>query len=161
MLLYLRFSLLATEHATACLQRLLNFPENADLRKLLEKAKSLRALAMNINISSSFPSFGGTYDCSKSTVQKGQRNSFDSVSPKTPLNTVSVSYWEEKWKDLHKEEELREGSRKKHVPTQKKGWTEKVKLRLSRTESDPLPAKLDNGKKNPKPSVRRRLLNDL
>ncbi|PON74158.1 Rab-GTPase-TBC domain containing protein [Parasponia andersonii] len=160
MLLHLRSSLLATEHATSCLQRLLNFPESVDLKKLLQKAKSLQTLALNSNISSS-SQYGGTYDRSKSMVVRGRSDSFDSISPKTPLNQVSVSYWEEKWRFHHREEELRQGSTKKQVPTQKKGWTEKVKLTLSRTESDPSPGKLVNSKKNPKSSVRRRLLEDL
>lgn len=160
MLLYLRSSLLATEHATQCLQRLLNFPENVDLKKLLEKAKSLQTLALTTNRLSS-SSYYGTYDSSKSKTLKGRSESFDSVSPNTPLNQVSVSYWEEKWRVHHREEELRQGSLKKHAPTQKKGWREKVKLGLSRTESDPTPGKLVNSKRNPKPSVRRRLLEDL
>ncbi|KAF3452734.1 hypothetical protein FNV43_RR03167 [Rhamnella rubrinervis] len=161
MLLYLRSSLLATENATSCLQRLLNFPENASLEKLIEKAKSLHSLALNTNISSSSPSFIGTYDHSKSMVVRGHNDSFGSVSPTTPLNLLPESYWEEKWRVLHKEEELKQGDLKEQIPTQKMRWTEKVKLKLSRTESDPTSSKLQNGKKNPKSSVRRRLLDDL
>ncbi|XP_030510103.1 uncharacterized protein LOC115724878 [Cannabis sativa] len=159
MLLHLRSSLLGTEHATSCLQRLLNFPENVDLKKLLEKAKSLQTLALNSNISSS-SSYNGTFNHSKSMVVRGSSESIDS-SPTSPLNLVSVSYWEEKWRVHHREEELRKDSLKKNVPTQKKGWTDKVKLRLSRTESDPCPSNFVKSKKNPKPSVRRRLLEDL
>ncbi|XP_024024136.1 uncharacterized protein LOC112092365 [Morus notabilis] len=159
MLLYLRSSLLATEHATQCLQRLLNFPENVDLNKLLEKAKSLQALALTTNISSS-SSYSGTYD-SRSKALRGRSESFDSVSPNSPLSQVSVSYWEEKWRVHLREEELRQGSLKKRGPTQKKGWTDKVKFGLSRTESDPTPGKIVSGTRNAKSSVRRRLLEDL
>lgn len=161
MLLYLRSSLLATENATSCLQRLLNFPENVNLKKLMEKAKSLQSLALNTNISSSTPPFIGTYDSSKSMVVRHHSDSFGSVSPKTPLNLVPESYWEEKWRVLHREEELKQGDLKKQITTQKKGWKEKVKLSLSRTESDPTSSKFENGKKKPKTSVRRRLLEDL
>ncbi|PQQ20105.1 uncharacterized protein Pyn_02080 [Prunus yedoensis var. nudiflora] len=52
MLLYLRSSLLATENATLCLQRLLNSPEKIDLKKLIQKAKSLQDLALKNNSSS-------------------------------------------------------------------------------------------------------------
>lgn len=161
MLLYLRSSLLATENATSCLQRLLNFPENASLEKLIEKGKSFQSLALSKNISSSSPSFIGAYDRSKSVVVRGYNDSFGSVSPTTPLNLVPESYWEEKWRVLHREEELKRGDSKKQSPKQKKGWTEKVKSKLSRTESDPTSSKLENGKKKMKASVRRRLLDDL
>lgn len=161
MLLHLRSSLLATENATACLQRLLNFPENIDLKKLIQKARSLQALALENNSSSSFPSYIGPYDHSKSKAVRGHSLSIDSVSPKTPLNLVNESYWEEKWRVLHREEELRQDSLKKLVPSQKKRWTEKVKLSLSRSESDPSPAKRENGKKTPRFTVRRKLLEDL
>ncbi|KAJ6354988.1 hypothetical protein OIU77_005564 [Salix suchowensis] len=85
MILHLRSSLLATEHATTCLQRLLNFPENIDLRKLIDKAKSLQALALDTNMSSVSPPFDGIYNHS---VVKGHSHalSSDSISPKTPLN---------------------------------------------------------------------------
>ncbi|KAK6131680.1 hypothetical protein DH2020_034587 [Rehmannia glutinosa] len=49
MILNLRSSLLATENATVCLQRLLNFPNDVNLEKLLAKAKSLHALALEAN----------------------------------------------------------------------------------------------------------------
>jgi TBC1 domain family protein 5 len=159
MLLYLRSSLLATEHATSCLQRLLNFPENVNLKKLMEKAKSLQALALSTNLSSVSPSFGGAFNQSKSAVVRGHSLSSGSVSPKTPLNMFPDSYWEEKWRVLHKAEELGQGDLKKRVPTPKRGWAEKVKLRLSRTGSSP--AKFEGGKKDSKPTVRRSLLEDL
>ncbi|CAA7037982.1 unnamed protein product [Microthlaspi erraticum] len=46
MILCLRSSLLATENAASCLQRLLNFSEKIDVRKIIEKLKSLQALAL-------------------------------------------------------------------------------------------------------------------
>ncbi|PRQ37183.1 putative Rab-GTPase-TBC domain-containing protein [Rosa chinensis] len=161
MLLHLRSSLLATENATACLQRLLNFPENIDLKKLIQKATSLQALALENNSSSSFPSYMGPYEHSKSKAVRGHSLSIDSVSPKTPLSLVNESYWEEKWRVLHREEELRQDILKQQVPSQKKRWTEKVKLSLSRSESAPSPAKCENGKKTPRFAVRRKLLEDL
>ncbi|TQE03609.1 hypothetical protein C1H46_010740 [Malus baccata] len=161
MLLYLRSSLLAAENATACLQRLLNFPENIDLKKLIQKAKSLQDLALKNNSSPSLLLYSGPYEHSKSMNARGHSLSVDSVSPKTPLSLVPESYWEEKWRVLHREEELRQNDMKKQVPSHKKRWTEKVKLSLSRTESEPSPSKSENGKKNPRFSVRRRLLQDL
>lgn len=161
MILHLRSSLLATENATTCLQRLLNFPENIGLRKLIDKARSLQSLALEANISLS-PSFDGAYNYSKSMVVRGHTHSLssDSNSPRTPLNGVPDSYWEEKWRVLHKAEELRHGSLGDQNPTRKKRWTEKVKLTLSRTESDPSPAKVGSGKDH-KSSIRRSLLEDL
>lgn len=160
MLLYLRSSLLATENATLCLQRLLNFPKNVDLKKLIEKAKSLQTLALQSNISSS-PSLSGAYHHhSKSMVARSNGLSSGSVSPKTPLSLVPESYWEEKWRVLHREEEFKQSGSKNQNAAQKKGWSEKVRF-LYRTESDPSPAKLAGGKKNTKSSVRRRLLADL
>ncbi|KAM1519812.1 hypothetical protein ACFX1Z_022574 [Malus domestica] len=161
MLLYLRSSLLATENATACLQRLLNFPENIDLKKLIQKAKSLQDLALKNNSLPSLLSYFGPYEHSKSMTVRGHSLSVDSVSPKAPINLVPESYWEEKWRVLHREEEIRQDDLKKQVPSQKKRWTEKVKLSLSRTESDPSPSKSEHGKRNPRFSVRRRLLQDL
>ncbi|KAJ6354989.1 hypothetical protein OIU77_005564 [Salix suchowensis] len=76
MILHLRSSLLATEHATTCLQRLLNFPENIDLRKLIDKAKSLQALALDTNMSSVSPPFDGIYNHSvvKGSGKKVQKS---------------------------------------------------------------------------------------
>ncbi|GAV81470.1 RabGAP-TBC domain-containing protein [Cephalotus follicularis] len=161
MMLYLRSSLLATENATSCLQRLLNFPENIKLKNIIEKAKSLQALAMDANIYSSPTSFNGAHTRSKSMVVSGHNLSSDSLSPKTPLRVVPDTYWEEKWRVLHKAEELRQGSLGKENPTQKKGWSEKVRLTLSRTASDPSHGKVKRDKKEPKSSVRRSLLDDL
>ncbi|KAJ7955835.1 TBC1 domain family member-like protein [Quillaja saponaria] len=160
MLLYLRSSLLATENATSCLQKLLNFPENLNLKKLLEKAKSLQELALTSNISSSSLSFGEAYSQRKPAIVRSHTLSSDSVSPKSPLNLIPESYWEEKWRVLHKAEDLGQGSLEKQVPTRRKRWSEKVKFILKRAESDPPPAKVKNDRKD-KVSVRCSLLEDL
>lgn len=137
MILYLRSSLLATEYATSCLQRLLNFPEEVDINKLMAKARSLQVLALDSNVrsSSSAPLEIYSYERSKSLVVVRSHVS-DSVSPKTPKNVVPESYWEEKWRDLHKEEEL-----KKSAPVKKKRWSDRLRLSFSRTESDKSPSK--------------------
>lgn len=162
MILHLRSSLLATENATKCLQRLLNFPEDINLGKLIAKAKSLQALAVDANNSAPVIDHTGVYGRSQSTVVRGHSHSVDLSSPKTPLGSVvPESYWEEKWRVLHKEEESKQNSAEKQVPTRRKGWSEKVKMRLTRTESDPTPDTVDNRRKIPKSSVRRSLLKDL
>lgn len=154
MILNLRSSLLATENATACLQRLLNFPDDVKLVKLVTKAKSLQTLAINVNNSSSMVVH---YDGRKPVITRGHTLSLDGTSPRTPLNVVPESYWEEKWRDMHKEEHKQE----EKVPTIRKGWSERVKLRLSRTESDPSPSTKNGRTKRSDPSVRRSLLDDL
>lgn len=163
MILHLRSSLLATETATSCLQRLLNFPENINLTKLIEKAKTLQSIALCADMSSSSNQYSlvWAHDWSKSKVLRGHSLSVDSSSPKTPLNVVPDSYWEGKWRDLHKEEELQKQNPGKQIPTRKKGWTEKVKSSITRTESDPSPTKAQSSQKEPKLQVRRSLLEDL
>ncbi|KAL5199777.1 hypothetical protein ABZP36_020980 [Zizania latifolia] len=79
MMLHLRSSLLGSEHATSCLVRLLNFPEDIDLKSLIGKAKLLQSFALKAN----FPS----------SPLRGK-------SPLTPPN-----YWEETWKILQMSEE--------------------------------------------------------
>ncbi|KAK7303930.1 hypothetical protein RJT34_14851 [Clitoria ternatea] len=160
MLLHLRSSLLATENPTKCLQRLLNFPENINIENLLEKAKSLQALALSVDISSSSLLFIGSHYESKSMFTRSVTLPSDSVSPKTSLNLLPDSYWEEKWRVAHKAEELKQDGLEKQVPTRKKGWTEKVKFSLRRAESDPL-SRIQSGKKESKATVRRSLLEDL
>ncbi|RYR13742.1 hypothetical protein Ahy_B04g070574 isoform A [Arachis hypogaea] len=132
MLLHLRSSLLATENPTTCLQRLLNFPENINIKKLLEKAKSLQARALIMTRSQTLPS--------------------ETVSPKTPVNLLTDSYWEEKWRVAHEAEELKQDGIEQQIPTRKKGWTEKVKHTLRRAGSDPPPSRIKNGKKESCPS---------
>nr|ADB08056.1 microtubule-associated protein [Nicotiana benthamiana] len=161
MILHLRSSLLATENTTTCLQRLLNFPEDINLGRLIAKAKSLQLLAVDANNSAPLIDHTGIYGKNQSTVVRGHSHSVDLSSPKTPRGpVVPESYWEEKWRVLHKEEERKQNSAEKQVPNRRKGWSEKVRLRLTRTESAPTPSTVDNGKKAPK-SVRRSLLNDL
>ncbi|KAK3026804.1 hypothetical protein RJ639_041462 [Escallonia herrerae] len=161
MILHLRSSLLATETATSCLQRLLNFPEDISQEKLIAKAKSLQALALDANISAPLPAYTGAYDRSKPVAVIGHSLSSDAISPGSPLNVVPDSYWEEKWRVLHKEEARKHGSAEKQGQNRIKGWSEKVRLRLSRTESDPSPSKAGSRKRDPRPSVRRSLLDDL
>jgi TBC1 domain family protein 5 len=83
MMLHLRSSLLGSEHATSCLVRLLNFPDEIDLKNLIEKAKLLQPLALEENLPSS-PLTG--------------------KSPLTPPN-----YWEETWKTLQMSGDKRSG----------------------------------------------------
>ncbi|XP_006656328.1 TBC1 domain family member 5 homolog B-like [Oryza brachyantha] len=83
MMLHLRSSLLGSEHATSCLVRLLNFPEDIDLKSLINKAKLLQPFALEAN----FPS----------SPLRGK-------SPLTPPN-----YWEETWKILQMSGEKRSG----------------------------------------------------
>ncbi|CAL5041552.1 unnamed protein product [Urochloa decumbens] len=74
MMLHLRSSLLGSEHATSCLVRLLNFPEDIDLKSLIEKATLLQSFALEANMPSS------------------------PVRGKSLLTTPN--YWEETWKIL-------------------------------------------------------------
>ncbi|CAA3026971.1 Ypt Rab-specific GTPase-activating GYP6 [Olea europaea subsp. europaea] len=159
-ILHLRSPVLATENATACLKRLLNFPDDINLVKLLAKATSLQALAVDA-IKTSLPIYPGLYYKSQSVSTRGHSLSLDVTSPRTPLNVVLDSYWEEKWRDLHKEEESNEVVARKQVPHSRKGWSERVRLRLSRTESEPSSSKVGKIPKDQKPSVRRNLLKDL
>ena len=161
MLLHLRSSLLATENPTICLQRLLNFPKNTDINKLLEKAKSLQALALSTDISSSTPSLVGFHNQGKSIIARSMTLPSESGSPKTPLNLLTDSYWEEKWRVAHRAEEFKQDGVENKVPTQKKRWTEKVKFSLKRAESDPSSSTIKGGKKESKETVRRSLLEDL
>ncbi|RRT53522.1 hypothetical protein B296_00034289 [Ensete ventricosum] len=137
MLLYLRSSLLATETATTCLQRLLNFPQNPDTNKLIEKAKSLQELAL---LSNMLPSSSSQRDSNKGQFRgsRGYSLPSGSASPVPPLNVVPDGYWEEKWRVLHKDEELREQSNSDQGSAKKKLAE---KLSLSRTKSEPLNAK--------------------
>ncbi|KAI8571439.1 hypothetical protein RHMOL_Rhmol01G0120500 [Rhododendron molle] len=165
MILCVRSSLLATENATSCLQRLLNFPANVNLKKILLKAKSLQVLALEANDSSTpLPTHpGGGFERSIKNVHvRSHSLTVDSVSPRTPLSLVPESYWEEKWRDMHKAEEVKQSRSVKQITNSKKGWSEKVRLSLSRTGSALSPSKVDgSSKKDPKLSVRRSLLEDL
>ncbi|RDX82011.1 TBC1 domain family member 5-like A [Mucuna pruriens] len=156
MLLHLRSSLLATENPTKCLQRLLNFPADINIEKLLEKAKSLQDLALSVDISSSSLLFIGSCHQTKSMFARSVTLPSESVSPKTPLNLLPDSYWEEKWRVAQKAEELKQDALEKQVPTRKRGWTEKVKFSLRRAESGPPLSRIQGGK-----NFRRSLLEDL
>ncbi|CAA7062433.1 unnamed protein product [Microthlaspi erraticum] len=159
MILYLRSSLLATENATSSLKRLLNFPEDVDLCRVIEKAKSLQSLALEINNARC----GGDLILKKPAA-RGHSLSVDSISlgSSSPVGKVPESYWEEKWRVLNSAEE--EERKKKVLLVErpkggKKSWSERVKLRLSRTESDPSPA--EAVRSGNKPPIRRSLLDDL
>ncbi|KAL2654291.1 hypothetical protein R1flu_022419 [Riccia fluitans] len=115
MLLYIRPALLAAPDATACLQRLLNFPQVPDVRDLIETAKSLQLLAQAAerapNPSLSRNSRASDISRSVKHVRSG------SISPPTATHhvlrhqksascspdvlrasmTLPGSYWEEKW----------------------------------------------------------------
>ncbi|CAL9196053.1 unnamed protein product [Musa hybrid cultivar] len=156
MLLHLRSSLLATENATFCLQRILSFPKNPDMKILLEKAKSLEILAIDSNklLSSSQE----TSNKNKLAITRGYNLSSGSSSARTPPNQVPDSYWEEKWNLLHKTEETLMRS---------DGFLDSSGMKflgersiLSRTASHPSPAD-DGGRKNKHFSVRHKLLDDF
>ncbi|XP_058113579.1 uncharacterized protein LOC131256645 [Magnolia sinica] len=160
MLLHLRSSLLATENATTCLQRLLNFPEKINLKKLIEKAKSLQALALDACFSPLPPL--GPLGRSKSTVVTGYHgHSSGSNSPRTPLSSVPDSYWEEKWRVLHKAEELKQGNQSDPILMGIKVSPGKGRVILSRAESAPSSTRVTVGRKDLRTAVRRRLLEDL
>lgn len=168
MILYLRSSLLATENATSCLQRLLNFPEDINLEKLIKKAKSLQALAVDANNSAPLPMHAsGALDQHQLAKSRGHHNSLSSdssVLTGTPASFVPESYWEEKWRIMQKEAERKQGSNsEKQIRNRLKGWSERVRLRLSRSESDPSPSKgTESGRRDhQRQSVRRSLLEDL
>ncbi|KAF5813351.1 putative Rab-GTPase-TBC domain-containing protein [Helianthus annuus] len=164
MILYIRSSILATETATSCLQRLLNFPKDVNLGKLLKKANSLVNDAINAMRSAPPPMYSdGFHEPVKPVTTMGFRThslSSDAAAPRSPLSVVRDSYWEEKWRVLHKEEEQKQTNPQKQ--SQRKGWSEKVKSRLLRTESDPSSSKAYGEKTGPsRRRVRRSLLDDL
>ncbi|KAL9991551.1 putative Rab-GTPase-TBC domain-containing protein [Helianthus debilis subsp. tardiflorus] len=121
MILYLRSSLLATENATSCLQRLLNFPEDVNLRKLLTKAKSLMNLAT---------------DALNSVLEpRGHRHSLssDQAAHASPRGGVRENYWEEQWRVMNKEaEDRKQAGISKQVRNRIRCWSEKVKARLAK-----------------------------
>lgn len=159
MILYVRSSLFATEDATTCLKRLLNFPENIDVKKLIDKAKSLQGLALDTTTCPS-PSLG-TLNGSKLVNIRTQSLPSGSVSPRTPLSLVPDSYWEEKWRVLHKEEQLKQGRQSDPRSAGGKGLRLKERLNLIRMGSAPSSVKVAERKKDGHSSIRRRLLEDL
>lgn len=159
MILCLRSSLLATENAASCLQRLLNLPEKIDVRKVIEKAKSLQALALDEDVRSSALSVNNVFDQSVSPAIPARTNSFPSgsTSPKSPLIITPQSYWEEKWRVLTAEEEKQTPSTP--PPPKKKASWFKVK-RLFRAESGPTHSAKTESKAS-LASVARNLLEDF
>ncbi|XP_072974100.1 uncharacterized protein [Typha angustifolia] len=154
MLLHLRSSLLATENATVCLQRLLSFPKNFDMTKLIDKAKALQVLALDANVSSS--SFQSSSNRNNCAITRGYSLPTGSASPKTPVHLVPDSYWEEKWRVLHRAE-----SDKDSGSSQTKKQSLGARFGLSRTESTPPTTKTASRVKDSGSSIRRRLLDDL
>uniref|UniRef100_A0A0E0AXP8 Rab-GAP TBC domain-containing protein n=1 Tax=Oryza glumipatula TaxID=40148 RepID=A0A0E0AXP8_9ORYZ len=127
-------------------------------KKLIEKANSLQSIAIDANTSSSsFLLKRDSYE-----FDRVHSNLSSSTPPRTPLHPVSESYWEEKWRNVHKDgttpkEVERGNSFSKQL---KKSLTQK--LGLSRTESDPSPVKvLSVSSNDTRNSVRRCLLNTL
>ncbi|ERN12479.1 uncharacterized protein LOC18440697 [Amborella trichopoda] len=160
MLLHLRSSLLATETATACLQKLLNFPENIEVKKLIEKARSLYTIALDTRVPSYF--YPGAFDASKSALTRNSslsspRQISGSLSPNSLLGSLPDSYWEEKWRSSMLKSEQRKGSLKS---TEKKALG-RGRLSLARAESEPSHTKTANGQNGHQYPVRRRLLEDL
>lgn len=152
MILHLRSSLLATEINTSCLQRLLNFPNNVDVHKLIEKAKSLQSVAIDANTSPpSLLSKKDSYD-----YDRIHSNLATSTPPRTPL---SESYWEAQWRNLHKDGTAPKEIEKAHSYKKSLKKTLSQRLGLSRTESDPSPVKVISVNSDTKNSARRCLLN--
>ncbi|XP_076930331.1 uncharacterized protein LOC143595079 [Bidens hawaiensis] len=130
MILYLRSSILATENATSCLQRLLNFPEDVNLESLIKKAKSLMNLAID-SVNSVLDPVGGPGKL------RGHRHSqsSDSTAQAGLRPVVRENYWEEQWRVMNKEEEEEEQNQagiSKQVQNRIRGWSVKVKARLAR-----------------------------
>ncbi|XP_074591746.1 uncharacterized protein LOC141847588 [Curcuma longa] len=141
-LLHLRSSLLATDFATACLQRLLNIPEDLNVNKLIEKAKSLHALALDLVFSCS--SQGGSSRYSRE-ARRGH-------------SQLSDSYWEEKWRLMYAAEELKKGNSATTTSSDKEKEEVVRKLSLSRTGSGPCPMEIPNKNKNGAPSDKKTIV---
>jgi TBC1 domain family protein 5 len=158
MLLHVRSSLLATEVDVSCLQRLLNYPTNVDVQKLIEKAKSLQSIAIDANTPS--PSFVLKRDiCEYDRVNS---NLAISTPPRTPLHPLSESYWEKQWRNLHNDGTPPKETEKVNSFSREIKKSLRQKLGLSRTESDPSPVmKVVSVKSDARSSVRRSLLNTL
>ncbi|XP_066350946.1 uncharacterized protein [Miscanthus floridulus] len=155
MILHLRSSLLATEINTSCLQRLLNFPNNVDVHKLIEKAKSLQSIAVDANVSST-PLLSKKDSCDYDRVYS---NLATSTPPRTPLHPLPESYWEKQWRNLYNDGTAPKESDKGLSYKRSLKQSLSKRLGLSRTESDPSPVKVVSVKSDTKNSVRRCLLN--
>uniref|UniRef100_N1QST2 TBC1 domain family member 5-A-like protein n=2 Tax=Triticinae TaxID=1648030 RepID=N1QST2_AEGTA len=157
MLLHVRSSLLATETDVSCLQRLLNYPTNVDVQKLIEKAQSLQSTAIDANTSSPSVLLNrdiGEYDRVNSILPI-------STPPRTPLHPLSESYWEKQWRNLHTDGTSPKETVKGHSFSREIKKSLRQKLGLSRTESDPSPVKAISVKSDARNSARRCLLNTL
>lgn len=110
MLLYLRLTLLAAPGATGCLQKLLNFPQNAEIKVLIESAKNLIPLVEEAaRILPGARQYTHTYETRKArkSVQSVQnKSSFQGhtissmkLSPEIFSRPFPDFYWEEKWKN--------------------------------------------------------------
>ncbi|KAH7438640.1 hypothetical protein KP509_04G023700 [Ceratopteris richardii] len=117
MILYLRPTLLAASNATTCLQKLLNFPKNADVRALIENSNMLRSHLDELSktapslgskhlwpsVSNSgnsrqiscSPSFRAQIFSSRKGLQQGLSPSAETIWP-----SIQESYWEERWMNL-------------------------------------------------------------
>ncbi|MQL89137.1 hypothetical protein Taro_021703 [Colocasia esculenta] len=160
MILHLRSSLLASENATSCLQRLLNFPENINMKALIEKAKSLKGLAVDANISDHV---GAVCHGNKSRHIRSYSLSSGSVSPENPLYALPEhSYWEEKWRVLHGTEELQK--ERQTDPITKRIFKKTFiigRFSLSRTGPEPSAAKVVGAKEDDHMASKHELLDDL
>lgn len=115
MILHLRSSLLATQNATSCLQKLLNFPDNVDLKRLIEKANSFQARALGTNFRLSSPCEGFSY-MDKSLSIRDQGPQLGHVTLKAPLTPIPENYWEEKWSLSNKRQDDESGYVGKNGP---------------------------------------------
>ncbi|KAG2607748.1 hypothetical protein PVAP13_4NG270700 [Panicum virgatum] len=131
MMLHLRSSLLGSEHATSCLVRLLNFPEDIDLKTLIEKATLLQSLALEANLPSS------------------------SVRGKSLLSTPN--YWEETWKILQSSIDQKGGG----VFKMKGRGFLRRSLSNTNTESNVSRSKAANSEKNNFTSTRQPTIDEL
>ncbi|CAN6452711.1 unnamed protein product [Victoria cruziana] len=152
MLLQLRSSLLGAENATSCLQRLLNFPRNVDVKGLVEKARSLQVLAFDTSIS--LPSSPSFY---RSRSSNGRAHSMSSplrvsgsLSPGTLVGLIPESYWERKWKiSVLQRSDIQKYDASNLSPDD----------RLTETQTaEPCANNLNNGKENPREPIKRRSL---
>ncbi|KAI0511074.1 hypothetical protein KFK09_011696 [Dendrobium nobile] len=135
MLQHVRSSLLAAENATSCLKRILNFPRNISVEKLIKKARFCQVLALETNMSVS--SKAGLIKISSLAVRTG------SPTCKSPIQIMPDSYWEEKWKVLQKTPQNSDSVNAGQI----KGLLGET-LESSRTESYTSPAKTVNMEKD-------------
>lgn len=115
MILYLRSTLLAASNATACLQKLLNFPKHVDIRNLIEHAKTLHMHTEELlkRTPSPVSDYSWIFERSRGSKHKSVSSSsfvraqmlssrkglqqWHSFSPEMSRPPLPESYWEEKW----------------------------------------------------------------